>query len=161
MNLPAEFRRQARQVEDIDCKSHFDQHRFGELDQPPALRHLAGAGMLAARRAVDDEHARRRGRIVVAPLRFKDRLARGEPVHRDFVFRIGKAGTCLAGQRGFSRMAVGVPGGGDDGVEFALQWPEGRIDEAAAIALLEFLARQFDGRHSLANVRLRHGSILA
>ena len=102
-----------------------------------------------------------RGRIVVAPLRFKDGLARGEPVHRDFVLRIGKAGPGLAGQRGFSRMAVGVPGGCDDGVEFAAERLEGRIDEAAAIALLEFLARQFDGRHSLANVRLRHGSILA
>ena len=161
MNLPAEFRRQPRQVEDIDRESHFDEHRLGELDQPPALRHLAGAGMLAARRAVDDEHARLRGRIVVAPLRFKNGLAGGEPVDRDFIVRIGKARSRLAGQRRFSRMAVGVPRGRDDGVEFALQRPEGRIDEAAAIALLEFLARQFDGRHSLANVRLRHGSILA
>ena len=112
--------------------------------------------MLAARRAVDDEHARLGGRIVVAPLRFKNGLARGQPVHRDFVFRIGETRAGLARMRGLSRMAVGIPRGRDDGVEFALQWPERRIDEAAAIALLEFRARQFDGRHSLANVRLRH-----
>jgi len=45
------------------------------------------------------------------------------------------------------------------GVEFALQRPEAGIDEAAAIALLEFLARQFDGRHSLADVDRRHRQI--
>jgi hypothetical protein len=54
-------------------------------------------------------------------------------------------------------MAVGIPRGLYDGVELALQRLEGRIDEAAAIALLKFLARQFDGRHSRANVGLRHG----
>ena len=157
MNLPAVFRHEPRQVENVDRKSHFEKHWLGELHQPPALRHLAGAGMLAARRAVDDEHARLRGRIVVAPLRLKNGFARRQPVYRDFVFRIGEAGSRLVRQRRLSRMAVGIPCGRDDGVEFALQWPKGRIDEAAAIAPLEFLARQFDGRHSLANVRLRHG----
>jgi hypothetical protein len=84
---------------------------------------------------------RLRVRIVVASLRLKNGFARGEPVHRDFIFGIGKARSSLARMRSFPRMAVGVPRGLDDGVEFALQWPEGRIDEAAAIALFEFLAR--------------------
>jgi len=39
-----------------------------------------------------------------------------------------------------------------DGVELTLQRFESGIDEAAALAFLEFLARQFDGRHSLADV---------
>ena len=141
MNLPAEFRRQTGQVENVDRKSHLDEYRLGELGEPPCLRHLAGTGVLAARRAIDDEHARLRGCIVVLPLGFKNSLARGEPVHRDFIVRIGEAGSGLLGQRGLSRMAVGVPRGLDDGIEFALQRPEGLIGEAAAITLLEFLAR--------------------
>jgi hypothetical protein len=81
MNLPAEFRRQPRQVEKVDCKSHLGEYRFGELDQPPRLRHLAGTGMFAARGAVDDEDARLCGRIIMAPLRFKNGLARREPIY--------------------------------------------------------------------------------
>lgn len=53
-------------------------------------------------------------------------------------------------------MAVGIPGGGDDGIELLLKRIEDRVDEAAAVALFEFLARQFDGRHSFADVWLGH-----
>jgi hypothetical protein len=54
-------------------------------------------------------------------------------------------------------MAVDIPCGGNDGIEFLLKRAENRIGKAAAVALFEFLARQFDGRHSLADVWLSHG----
>src|ERR1700680_1302317 len=54
------------------------------------------------------------------------------------------------------RDALAVPGGRYDGIELALLRFERGIGEAAAIAFLEFLARQFDGRHSLADVDRRH-----
>jgi hypothetical protein len=159
-DLPAELRRQPRQVEDVDCKPEFCEYRLGELHQPPALGHFTRAGVLATRRAVDDEDAWLRLRIVMASLSLHNSASCSQPVHRDVVVWIGKTGSGFARHRGLSRMAVGIPRGGHDCVELALQWLERRIDETAAVALFKFVARQFDRRHSLANVRLRHASIL-
>jgi len=55
--------------------------------------------MLAARRSVDDENARFLARVVMPLLRRQDRLARGEPIDRDLVTRIGKSLSGLAGER--------------------------------------------------------------
>ena len=93
--------------------------------------------------------------VVVAPLRGEDSVARGQPVDRDFVIRIGKTRSRLARYRRLARIAVAVPCRADDGVEFALQRLERGIGEAAAISFFEFLARQFDGWHSLADIGLR------
>ena len=87
MDGVAKFRCERDEVENVDGKSHAREHRLGELDQPPALRHFAGAGVLAARRSVDDQDAGVSLRIVVAALRGEDGVPRGEPVDREVVVR--------------------------------------------------------------------------
>src|SRR5712675_3561087 len=120
MNLFAEFGSWPREIEDIDRKSHIDENRLGKLDQAPGLRHLAGTGMLAARRAVDDENARHFIGIVMPPLCLQHGLAGCQPVHCDLVAGIGKAGTSPSRHRRLPRMAIGVPCRRDDRLQFAL-----------------------------------------
>ena len=79
----------------------------GDLRQPERLGHLARAGVLAARRAADQQEARRAGRIVVADLGRLDRGAGGDPVLGQVVRRgrrsparpCGCAGSCAGGRR--------------------------------------------------------------
>jgi hypothetical protein len=103
---------------------------------------------------------RMRATSVVAPLRRQDRLACREPIHREFILRIGEARPRLARHRRFARMAVGIPRCVDDGVDLALQRLERGIDEPVAVPPHELLARQFSGRHPFADVRRRHVSRL-
>lgn len=91
--------------------------------------------MLAARGAIDKKYARCFVGVVMTALRSQDGLACHQPVDRDFVIRISKARTRLACERCFSRIGIGIPGGIDDGGEFALQMFEGGVDETTAIAL--------------------------
>ena len=102
MNLLAEFGSEPGEVENVDGKSHFLKYRLCDLDQPPGLRHLAGTGMFAARRTVDQEDPRRLIGRIVTPLRCQDRLARREPIHGNIIGRIGKARPRLARYRRFS-----------------------------------------------------------
>ena len=81
----------------------------GDLDEPPALRHLAGAGVLAARRGVDDQHPGRPGGRV-ARRGGADGVARRDPVDRQVVVRIGMAGPGLAGDRALAAVGIGRPG---------------------------------------------------
>jgi hypothetical protein len=89
MDFLAEFRSQPRQVEDIHRKPLFGKHRLGQLYQSPALRHFARAGVFAARRAFDQEDARRLIDIVVASLRGKDGGTRIQPVDGNVIVGIG------------------------------------------------------------------------
>jgi hypothetical protein len=57
--------------------------------------------MFAARRSIDEQDARRRTCVIMAPLRLEDGIARGEPVDGDLVIGIGKTWPRLAGDRGF------------------------------------------------------------
>ncbi len=156
MNLLSELGRKTRQIQDIRRKTHFVEHGLGEFHEPPRLRHLARTSVLAARGAVDEQNAWIFVQVIVPPLRCQHRLARGEPIHRDFVIRVGKSGAGLARDRRLARMAVGVPGRSNDCINLALQRAKHRVDETAAITTLEFLTRQFDGRHALADVRVTH-----
>src|SRR5689334_6633593 len=99
MNLLAELRLGAGQIENVDRKAALAKHRLGQRHQAPGLRHLAGTGVLAASRAVDDEDAWLPRGVVMPPLRRLDRLARPEPVDGDIVAGIGEAGPGLARQR--------------------------------------------------------------
>ena len=82
MDVAAVFGGEPRQVEDLDLDAGSRRERLaGDLDQPPALRHLAGAGVLAARRAVDRAGcAAGRPRPRAARCGVADRVARREPV---------------------------------------------------------------------------------
>jgi hypothetical protein len=159
MNLLAEFRGKAAKIENVDSQSHFLKHGFGYFDQPPGFGHLARTGVLAARRAVDQEDARCLVAIIMTALRGKYCLACREPIYRNLIIRIGKTRACLACHGRFSGIAIAIPRCLDNGIYFSLQWSERRIGEAAAETFLEFLARQFDGRHSPADVDTRHRSI--
>ena len=70
VNPASVFRGQPRQVEHIHRQPALVlDRRARERDQAEALRHLTRTGMLASRRAVDEENARRNGRILIAALR--------------------------------------------------------------------------------------------
>jgi hypothetical protein len=109
VNLLAEFRSEPAQVENVEGKSHFLKHRLGDLDQPPGLRHLPGAGLVAARKAIDQQDARRFASGIMNPLRGKNGFARRQPIQGYFIVRIGKARSGLARQRRFSRVAISIP----------------------------------------------------
>jgi len=159
MNLFAEFRRKATKIENVDSQSHFLKHGFGYFDQPPGFGHLARTGVLAPRRAVDQEDARCLVAIIMTALRGKYCLACREPIYRNLIIRIGKTRACLVCHGRFSGIAIAIPRCLDNGIYFSLQWSERRIGEAAVETFLEFIARQFDGRHSPADVDTRHRSI--
>src|SRR5690349_3996680 len=156
MNLLAELRCLPRQIENVDLQLHGEEAVPGKLDHAPALRHLAGTSVLAAWRAVDDEDARSFAWIVMARLSRADRVASREPIDGDVVVGISMARSRLAGEWRFAGVAVGVPGRGYDRIELFLQGLKDGVAIAAAIALLEFVARQFDRRHAFADIGRRH-----
>jgi len=95
MYLPAEFRRGAREIKNVDAKSEFAEHWLRQLYQTPSLRHFARASMFATGRSVDDKDAWSQLRIVMASLRLFDSLTRVQPVDRDVVVGIGEPWTAL------------------------------------------------------------------
>src|SRR5262249_32606404 len=114
---------------------------LGDLHEAPALRRLARAGVLAARRAVDDEDARGRGGGVMGLLGGPDRGPRGEPIDRQIVVGIGELGAGLAGARRLAAGVVGLPRDVLDRVELRAQRLECKIDKLAQEARAKLLAR--------------------
>src|SRR4051794_12614038 len=105
MDFLAELGGQPRQVEDVDRKTLLGENRFGQFYQPPGFRHLAWAGVLAARRTVDQQDAWRFAGIIVTALRGEDGVARGQPVDRDVIVGIGKARPALRVTGAFRELA--------------------------------------------------------
>src|SRR5262249_2079005 len=95
VNLPAHFGGQMREIEKIDGEPALSKNRFGKLAKPPAFRHLAWTGLVTARRPVDKENALLPTDIIIATLRFSQRVTRAKPVLRKLVAGIGEAGSCL------------------------------------------------------------------
>jgi hypothetical protein len=112
--------------------------------------------MFATRRAVDDQHTRRLPGVVVAALRLQDSVACGEPVNGDLVIGIGKSRTRFARMRRLARMAVGVPGGSNNGFDLAIERLEGRIGKPRTVAPGKLLAGQFDRWPPFTDLRIRH-----
>ena len=153
----AELGRRTAEIEDLDMVAGERSDRaLRQLDQSPGLRHLARAGMLGSRRAVDEQDACGTVGVVVQALRLHDRVTRREPVDRKLVVRVGEAWAGLAGVRRLAAVRIGVPGRRRDRVQLLCQRREGRIGEARPEALLENLARQLGRRHALANVWVWH-----
>src|SRR5947209_15583106 len=97
MNILAELGCGAAEIENVGVKAAtVINSALRQLDQPPGLRHLARTGVLRTRRAVDQQDARELDGIVVAQLRVRNRVARGEPIDREIVSRIGEPRTGLA-----------------------------------------------------------------
>jgi hypothetical protein len=74
----------------------------------------------------------------------KNCLTRRQPIHGNFIVRIGEARPGFARDRRFSGVAIRIPGSIHDRTELAIQGSESRVDEAATIALFKFVPGQFD-----------------
>ena len=161
MDRLAELRCGAAEVEDFDFESGVRHEGLvGDLDQTPGLRHFAGTSVLGARRAIDDEDARRSRRIIVTTFGGFDGVVCVHPIDGDVVVGVGKAGAGLAGDRRLSTVVIGIPGGIGNGLQLALQRRKDGIRERRLEPLLECRALQLAGRHSLADGGLGHGALL-
>lgn len=88
MDVPPVLRGGPREVENIDLQPMLPARLFGDLEQPPAFRHLARASVFAAGRPVDDQDARRAACILELLLRPIDRRLRRDPVLSEVVGRM-------------------------------------------------------------------------
>src|SRR5665213_1332779 len=123
------------------------------------LRHLAGAGLVAARRAVDHQDARRRFRVFLPLLRLFDAAFGLDPFERQLIARIGIAGTSRTGARALTRLVIGLPGDIDNLVDRRAYFFECRVVELLAHPLSEFGLVDLDRRHALADINLSHGAL--
>ena len=122
MNGLAELRRRAAQVENVDFETRSRLEGIvRDLDQAPRLRHFAGTRVLGARRAIDDEDARRSRGVIMTTAGVVDGVARGQPIDRDLIVGIGEAGAGLAGDRRLSAVVIGIPRRIGDGLEHERQ----------------------------------------
>jgi len=144
------FGGEATQVEQLDLDVRLGgEHLAGDLDQPIGLRHFARAGVLAARRAVDQQDGRLAA-VLVAPLRRLDRRPRRQPIDRQLVVRIGKLAAGLLRARSLATVVVGLPGRVGDLVELHRERGERGVLKLIQETLAEFALAQLRARHSLA-----------
>ncbi len=126
MDFPPVLRGQPRQVEHADQRTLDAANLAGDLQQPPALRHFARTGVLAARGAVDDQDARRLRGVFMLRLRLLDRFMRGAPVVGEVVIGVGELRPGLVRARRLAVVGIAVPGDAGDAVELGLQRLERR-----------------------------------
>jgi hypothetical protein len=102
MDVTAVLGGEAAQFEHFDCGiSSTGENLMRDLHEAIAFGHLAGAGMLAARRCRDEEKTGWARLVLVPLLRQVDRFLRGNPIDREIVFGIGETRACLAGPGAF------------------------------------------------------------
>jgi hypothetical protein len=109
VDLAAVLGGHAGEVEDFDLDAFAFERRAGDIGQAPALRHLPRAGVLAARRGIDNQRACRPGRLV-ARLGGADRIPGGDPVDRQVIFGISVARAGLPGDGALSLVGIRLPG---------------------------------------------------
>jgi len=113
------------------------------------LRALAGAGVLAATRAVDQEKLRRRRGLVVSALCGAHGIACPAPIISELIARIGKVRTGSLRARAFAACRICLPSSLREACKFCVQTIKGDVDELADKALLELGFRQRRVRHHL------------
>ena len=128
--------------------------KIGSDDLTNRQAHFAGTSVLAARGSIYQQYSWFLAGVIMLTLRCQDCLASPEPIHGDFIVRIGEARPGLTGHRRFSGVAICIPSRIHDRVKFALQGFENGIDKAATITLFKFFPGQFYGGHSLADIDL-------
>ena len=127
--------------------SRFQHFAAPSCGQAVGLGDLARAGAVVARRAVDQQDARRRGRVLLARLRRPAAASRVcLPLDRQVVVGIGEAGAGLVRHRRLVRGLVVFPGGLLDCRHRAGNVLEGRVHERAREHEMEFIAAQLGGR---------------
>jgi hypothetical protein len=129
------------------------------FQQPVGLGHLAGTGVLAAGRRVDEENPRRQGSVRMSGGRVPDRIACFEPIERKLIGRIGELAAGGLRFRRLSVLPVAVPCRLHDAIELWSYRIEGRIGKALEKAGTELLLGELGGGHSLADTDVRHGQL--
>jgi hypothetical protein len=126
------------------------------FQQPVGLGHLAGTGVLAAGRRVDEENPRRQGSVRMSGGRVPDRIACFEPIERKLIGRIGELAAGGLRFRRLSVLPVAVPCRLHDAIELWSYRIEGRIGKALEIAGTKLFLGEVGGGHSLADTDIRH-----
>src|SRR5215471_21040580 len=156
MDMAAVLRGDAAEIEHLDLEIALRRKDLaGDLEQAPALGHLAWTGLVIARRAVDQQHARLGGCRLLLFLGAQNGLARLGPFDGKLIRRIGIAGAGWAGSRRPAIFVLAVPRDVDDALDLVVDRGEGRIVEALAHAAGERRLVQCNAWHPLADVR--HG----
>ena len=155
VDVAAIFGGEPRQIEQFRLYIRLPKNLIGNINKPIALRHLARAGMLGARGAIDEKDAQRPGRILLPLLGFRNRPARRDPVGGEIVVGIGISGPGLLRMRRLAGMRVGVPGRLGDLFQLGRQRIESLVLELRAKAPLEFLLAKPRAGHPLARLRRR------
>jgi hypothetical protein len=149
---------QSAEVEKIDLETAGLLNQLARhARQAEGFRHFARAGLIAARRAVDDQDARRRFRVLLPLLRRLDLAAAFDPFERQIVFRVGIAGAGRPRAGAFAVGLIGFPGHVDELVDLGFELGEGRVVESLAIARCEFRPVDLHRRHALADFDLGLG----
>jgi hypothetical protein len=131
-----------------------------DLQKPVRLGHFSGAGVLAARGAIDQQDG---GAALVgmAPLGSGNPGAGVEPVDREVVVGVREFGAGLARVRALAAVRVGVPRRSRDLVELGGERPERGVLKPIQEPLAELALAQARAWHSLARREVRHLRLLA
>ena len=130
VDLAAIFGGQPCEIEDLGLEAVFLlQHPARDGREPPALGHLARAGMVASRRAVDEENAAPKLPLLVPLARSLDRRPGLKPVHRQLELRVGKTDARLGRAGALARMRVAVPCRLGNSRKLGLERSEGGIPD--------------------------------
>ena len=121
MNFAAVLGRQPRQIEHANQRSFDAADLARDFQQPPALRHLAGAGVLASRGAVDDQDAGRLVRIFMLALGLLHGLVNRSPVVSEVVVGVRELRAGLVRSRRLAVVGISIPGRARETVELSLQ----------------------------------------
>ncbi len=90
MNCASVFGCKPRQIQNFGLGIALLKDFLGDFQEPPALRHLARAGVLRARGAIYQEDARRTRLITAPDLRIEYRPFDLEAIDGELVVRIGE-----------------------------------------------------------------------
>ena len=127
--------------------------------QPIGLGHFAGAGVLGARRAVDQQDARRAVGVVMPRLGRVDRMAARRSSRRRDRNRGRRTRPGLAGERAFAAIVVGVPGRGRDLFQRTRRGSKAGSLNWLRNRRLNSASSRRGTRHALAGLQCRHAFV--
>jgi len=142
------FGGEARQVEHASLDPVDPANLARDLGQPPAFGHFAGAGVFGARRAVDDQDARRLVWVFKFALRLVDRGLGSAPVVGKLIAGVGIAFARGAAVGRFAAIDIIAEGDRRDAVERLARLGKARIGELVEEALAKLGLVEVDVGHA-------------